>query len=107
MRPCWFPDKEKCKVNMLIRKSIEVRDWKKRVMARDNYQCKECWAQGYLEIDHIIPLSYLITKYSMTKDNYKNHLPIIVDDNNWKTLCKPCHRLTPTYKKNALKFNMD
>lgn len=67
----------------------EYREWRKAVFSRDSYTCQECGARSgkgkavYLHADHIKPFAYY------------PELRLIVE--NGRTLCEPCHRLTPTY----------
>lgn len=67
-----------------IRLSSEYAEWRTAVFRRDNYTCQECGVRGgYLEADHIKPFAVFV------------ELRFEVD--NGRTLCSPCHRLTPTY----------
>lgn len=60
----------------------QLRDW---VMARDNYECQMCKAEGrvttqtdsVLEVDHIKELEF--------------HPELALDPDNLRTLCKDCH----------------
>lgn len=66
-----------------IYQSVEYREWRRQVFQRDNYRCTRCGANGYIEADHIKPFSLF------------PELRFVVG--NGRTLCKPCHRKTPTY----------
>lgn len=58
--------------------------WRRFIFELDNYSCQLCGIRNvYLEADHINPWS----KYP--EDRYKF--------TNGRTLCKPCHKQTPTY----------
>lgn len=76
-----------------IRRSWEYRAWREAVFSRDGYACQECAAKNgdgravYLEADHIKPFS--------------THPDLRFDVDNGRTLCRPCHRLTPTFGRNA------
>src|SRR6185312_14061236 len=61
--------------------------WRYTVLARDNFTCVSCGAREQLEVDHIKPrLLYPDLTY---------------DIDNGRTLCKPCHRKTPTWGSNG------
>jgi hypothetical protein len=77
--------------NMRIRKSIDIREWRKSVFARDNWTCQECGQRGgELQADHIKPFS-LFPEERFNLDN-------------GRTLCKKCHQKTDTFAGRALKF---
>lgn len=76
-------------LNMKIRKSLEYKEWRKKVFERDNYTCQICGIQSgenkkvYLHADHIKPFAYFPKlRFILT---------------NGRTLCKPCHIDTETY----------
>lgn len=67
-----------------IRSSLEYRDWRIAVFARDNYTCQECGNRGMtLNADHIKPFAYY------------PELRLVIE--NGRTLCHPCHKKTSTY----------
>jgi len=58
--------------------------WAKAVKVRDNYTCQICGKRGgYLESDHI--------------KSWKDYPKLRYRISNGRTLCKPCHILTPTW----------
>lgn len=65
------------------RKSSRYRALRKEVLKRDNYKCVLCGGGGELEVDHI--------------KSYSKYPDLRFDKANLRTLCKPCHKLTPTY----------
>lgn len=69
-----------------IRLSKEYKDWRLAVMTRDNFTCVFCGQRGgRLEVDHIKQFAY--------------YPEFRFDMNNGRTLCKECHKKTPTYLK--------
>lgn len=79
-------------INDTIRKSNLYKKWRLAVFQRDNYTCTKCSVRGSnLHADHIKPFS-----------TYPN---LRFDVNNGRTLCKSCHRRTPTWGAKALKFS--
>jgi 5-methylcytosine-specific restriction endonuclease McrA len=73
-------------INRTIRNSLEYRSWREAVFERDNYTCQFCGVRGgYLEADHIKQFAYFPDlRYEVL---------------NGRTLCRPCHTTTPTFKK--------
>lgn len=77
--------------NRRRRNLAEYRDWREAVFSRDNYTCQICKQRGgYLEADHIKPWAYFPK--------------VRLDINNGRTLCKECHKETPTYQNGAKKI---
>ena len=64
--------------------SAEEREWRLAVFVRDNYVCLECGARGgKLSADHIEP--------------WWKRPDLRFELSNGRTLCRDCHRKTPTY----------
>ena len=75
--------------SMLIRGSLAYSNWRRQVFCRDNFTCQMCGVVGgKLCADHIKPFS----KYPELR----------LDLVNGRTLCWPCHRLTPTFGHRVL-----
>ena len=71
-------------LNKLIRKSVEYRLWREAVFERDDFTCRFCGIHGGdLEADHIKQFAYFPE--------------LRFELSNGRTLCKVCHRKTPTY----------
>lgn len=76
--------------NERIRQSPEYYQWRQAVLKRDQFRCVWCRATGYLEVDHVYPFAYFPE--------------LRFDVMNGRTLCRPCHEKTPTYKSKAKVF---
>lgn len=75
-----------------IRNSDEYKIWRKAVFERDDHTCQSCFKRGGdLEADHIKPFALF------------PELRFITD--NGLTLCKPCHRKTPTFGQNIKRLS--
>lgn len=77
-------------------------DWRKNIFERDNYTCVLCGhkSNGDIEADHIVPSALIVSLYKIeTMEEVKKCVPLW-DINNGRTLCKECHRKTPTYASN-------
>lgn len=78
------------KLTQELRGSRKWREWRLAVYERDNYACVLCGDNkgGNLEADHMKP-RYLFPELTF-------------DIDNGRTLCKPCHKKTPTYGSKVL-----
>ncbi len=74
----------------LIRSSAEYKQWRTSVFLRDEYKCIQCGTGGRIEADHIKPFSLFPE--------------LVFDISNGRTLCKPCHKETPTYGRKIENF---
>lgn len=78
-------------IHQQIRTSAEYRDWRIKVLKRDNYTCVLCGNNGItLQVDHIKPFAYF------------PELRLVID--NGRTLCVPCHKNTETYAGKVFKY---
>lgn len=74
--------------NQKLRASFEYREWREAVFNRDNFTCQNCGTRGgTIHADHIKPWAFFPE--------------LRFDVNNGRTLCVPCHEITPTYKNRA------
>lgn len=79
-------------------RKIEMRrdayiQWRKEVFKRDNYTCQLCGVRGtILHADHIQPWS--------------SHPDLRYEISNGRTLCVPCHHMTPSFPKKLIPKEM-
>lgn len=77
-----------------IRQSAEYKTWRKAVFERDNHTCQTCGMPGgNLEADHIKPFALFPE--------------LRFDVSNGRTLCRPCHRNTPTWGKKVSTYDAE
>ena len=89
----------------MIRSNLEYKYWRSLCMQRDLYTCQDCKAKGvYLEVDHVIPLSYLLKKNNVTTLEQALACGDLWNIENGRTLCKECHEKTETYGVKASKY---
>lgn len=71
-------------IHRAARATKAIKEWRLAVFERDNYTCQSCGQRGGdLDADHIKPFS----KFPELR----------CELSNGRTLCKRCHRKTPTY----------
>lgn len=88
-------------VNRAIRDTHEIDQWKKEVFERDNYTCQFCNKRGgKCHIDHIKPLSTIITEHSIRSLEDARKCKEIWDTSNGRVLCVDCHKKTESYGSN-------
>ena len=88
-------------VYMSIRHSFENKTLMKKIKERDNYTCQICGERGKkLHVDHY-PISFaqIIKQFNIKSLEEALNCPKMWDENNLRTLCLKCHKLTDTYLK--------
>ncbi len=82
-----------------IRNCFQYRQWRSDVFTRDNFTCQSCGDDrgGNLEADHIKPFSQILNFNEITTFESALKCEELWNINNGKTLCKSCHRKTPTF----------
>lgn len=80
--------------NLLIRDSLEYKEWRTEVYTRDNYTCQRCdQIGGNLNAHHILSFAKFIEER--------------FNIDNGQTLCKDCHDIvTGNLKRNYLKVGV-
>ena len=91
----------KNKAKTFLSNSKEMKEWKNKVLKRDNFKCVSCDSEIDLNIDHIKKFSFLIDEQKEIIENgeFEKLLKInsFWDINNGRTLCIDCHRMTFTF----------
>lgn len=68
-----------------IRDTKEYKNWRKFVLERDNYTCRQCGATENLEVHHL--------------QSVAEHPELACSTENGITLCHKCHQNTESYLK--------
>ena len=83
----------------------ETNIWSTHIFQRDNYTCQKCKTRGgTLQADHIIPFSIILQTYNIRTQEDALKCDFLWDIRNGRTLCVPCHKLTPTYGYKAVQL---
>lgn len=81
-----------------IRGMFEYKRWRQAVFKRDDFACCQCGQRGgKLNADHIIPFAVLLLTYRVSTIEDAHLCSNLWDVENGRTLCLPCHKLTPTF----------
>lgn len=91
--PNWKGGLTKREETLAHRLRVELKNWAKKILERDNYTCQKCGVRlrekEVMEVHHIKPVS----KYPS----------LVLDIENGITLCKNCHYKTESYGKKLRK----
>ncbi len=88
----------------LIRNRKEYFKWRNDVSKLNPNRCKHCSREDLsLEIDHIIPLCYFITKNNIKTIKMALNCPELWEISNGQVLCRGCHALKT--QKDIQKYN--
>lgn len=88
-----------------IRKSFENKQWKYFCFKRDKNKCTQCGSSKNIEVDHIVPFSFIIKTKNIKTLEEAIMCSELWDTNNGRTLCRPCHKKTDTYGEKAKKWS--
>ena len=97
-------------VNDKIRKDFRYREWRTKCIIRDDRKCSLCSSKKEIQVDHIIPLSFLIGEIKKSKGLEDLLNNCLSDESIWslsngRTLCIDCHKKTESYPKSFCKSN--
>ena len=79
--------------------SSEYVEWKRQAL-ENSLCCEICGSKYRLQVHHLDSVSYLIEKYSMTKENWRQFLSVLFDLDNAVVLCYEHHN-----KSNGFSFH--
>ena len=100
--PCWKGGNSK--LNQLIRSMEKNKKWRKEIFERDDFTCVICGDKGYINADHIKPLSFIIKENNIKNTEQADECDMLWDINNGRTLCVKCHKNTDTYGNRATMY---
>lgn len=85
-------------VRDLIRNNLVYKKWRTSVFTRDNFTCTICRKkERMLEADHKYPFALILDKFKITSLDEALECSFLWDIENGQTLCKNCHKNTPSY----------
>lgn len=87
-----------------LRKTVQYTDWRKKCLERDKYSCQDCGREDNLNVDHIIPFTYLLKKLKIMTIEVALGMSVLWQLSNGNTLCAPCHRQKDTYGMNTVYY---
>lgn len=95
------------RLSELIRSCFKYRQWRADVFQRDNYTCIICYKRstGDIEADHIKPQRAIIKDNNLKTSEEARNCEELWNINNGRTLCKPCHTKTDTYRNSKTKYD--
>jgi len=96
----------KTKTAKFIRFLPHYKAWRRAIFIRDKFTCVICGANRvYIEADHFpVPFSAIVRKYEIDSLEKAIACKLLWDIKNGRTLCKLCHKKTPTYGEKAKKY---
>jgi len=88
-----------------IRKNWKYNEWRSKIFERDLYTCINCNSKGVrIEADHYpVSFSEILRSLNITTLEQALECKLLWNIDNGRTLCKPCHQLTPNYLKGRIK----
>lgn len=88
------------RLSQLARSCFRYRQWRSDVFERDDYACVHCGhkSKGDIEADHIKPQRAIIKDNNLKTSEEIASCEELWNINNGRTLCKPCHQKTDTYR---------
>lgn len=105
LSPTWSGGKTSLQKN--VRDSFKNKEWKSKILKRDNFKCTLCSNKKDLQIDHIKPFAVIILENKIRSFDQAMNCSELFDINNGRVLCKECHKKTETYLKGTSKIIRD
>jgi hypothetical protein len=90
-----------------IRTCAEYKKWRTAVFKRDGFHCVKCGVGGDVQADHIYPLAKLVDDYGICSLVEALEAKGLWDIENGRTLCGECHKKTPTFGVNFIRWNKE
>lgn len=81
----------------IIREIPFYQTWRKTVIDRDKWTCLHCSSRQRLQVDHIIPFSFLLKESRATTIEEAKAYKPLWDTKNGRTSCFDCHKKTDTF----------
>lgn len=96
----------KTRLTARVRSLREYYLWRKDIFKRDNYSCVLCKkvSEGDIEADHIDPMALILSFYKIESIEEIKECNPLWNISNGRTLCKECHKNTPTYASKYYSF---
>ena len=88
------------KLRQRIMQMAEYTEWRLVCFRRDNFTCQECGSLRPLEVHHKTSYAELKKRYKFNSPETARMCKELWDIDNGITLCRSCHRMTPTYPQN-------
>ena len=79
------------KLSRRIRFSRKYKEWRKKVLERDNHTCKKCGKKKELQVHHKNSFIKIIKKHDLKNTKEASYCGDLWDLKNGETLCKECH----------------
>lgn len=83
-----------------IRRSSQYKLWARQIKERDNFICQLCGVYGVgLHTDHILAFAKILEIENIKTFQDALNSKLLWNFDNGRTLCIPCHKMTPNYGK--------
>ncbi|MBO0947511.1 HNH endonuclease [Fibrella forsythiae] len=79
-------------------------DWRRAVLRRGRWRCRECGSTKRVQVDHIYPLSAIIHNYRINSLEEAAECELLWRVDNGRTLCPTCHQRTDTHGAKAQRY---
>ena len=98
LHPNWNENKKCPHLIRSIRQSYKYKSWRLQILKRDKDKCVLCKSKKLLEVDHYPKMFIdLLNDFNILTHEDAMNSKELWDLKNGRTLCKECHKNTPTY----------